>query len=75
MIWRSPSEHTYTTRPGSALLIPALSLPTAAVPVPARRDAPCRGAMMPTRRRTRAADLRYRIDAERDTNQRSSARD
>jgi hypothetical protein len=32
VIWTSPSGHTYTTRPGSRLLLPALSLPTGTLP-------------------------------------------
>jgi hypothetical protein len=75
VVWRSPSGQTYTTKPGSALLIPALSLPTAELPPTARRTKPHRGAMMPKRRRTRAADLLCRIEAERAENERSRARD
>ncbi|MGC2655555.1 MAG: DUF222 domain-containing protein [Mycobacterium sp.] len=77
VIWTSPTGHTYTTTPGSKLLVPALSLPTGrSLPAPPVK-AQCmdRGAMMPTRKRTRAADRLNRITAERNDNQRSSARD
>jgi hypothetical protein len=75
VIWRSPSGATYTTNPGSALPIPTLSLRTAELPPTARRNTPHRGAMMPKRRRTRAAELRYRITADREANQCSRERD
>jgi hypothetical protein len=44
---RFSSGRTHTTKPASALLIPALSLPTAELPPSARRQAPRRGAMTP----------------------------
>jgi len=66
VIWTSPSGHTYRTQPGSALLIPALCRPTAALNLPRRQpDSRIRGVMMPRRTRTRAADRHYRIMAER----------
>ena len=66
VIWTSPSGHTYRTQPGSALLIPALCRPTAALNLPRRQpDSRTRGVMMPRRTRTRAADRHYRIMAER----------
>jgi hypothetical protein len=71
VIWTSPSGHTYRTQPGSALLIPALCRPTATLNLPRRQTGSCttgshtRGAMMPRRIRTRAADRHYRIMAER----------
>lgn len=66
VIWTSPSGHTYRTQPGSALLIPALCRPTAALNIPRCQigSRTC-GAMMPRRTRTRAADRHYRIMAER----------
>ena len=65
-----PTEHTYTTRPGSALLFPTLCLATGTLDLPdvtivAGSD---RGVMMPKRRRTRAQDLQRRIAAERRLN-------
>jgi hypothetical protein len=32
IMWTSPSGQTYTTRPGSCLLFPALCLPTGELP-------------------------------------------
>lgn len=77
VIWTSPSGHTYRTMPGSKLLIPQLSVATGTLPPPRHNQAPCtdRGAMMPRRRRTRADDRLARITAERNANQRNSARD
>ncbi len=72
VVWTSPTGHTYVTRPGSRLLFPALCLPTGELPsVPTEYRPPPgdRGAMMPTRRRTRQQDRAYRIDAERRRNQ------
>ena len=74
--WTSPSGHTYRTVPGSKLLVPALCVPTATLDLPTSRPTEHgdRGAMMPRRKRTRAADRHQRIMAERNANQRSSAR-
>jgi hypothetical protein len=71
VFWTSPSGHTYRTVPGSRLLIPALSLPTGTLPPPPRLDAGYtdRGAMMPRRTQTRAAERLRRILAERKDNQ------
>ena len=70
IVWTSPSGHTYTTRPGSRLLFPTLSLPTGELPTAPTTSPPQaqRGLMMPTRRRTRAQDRARRIDAERALN-------
>jgi hypothetical protein len=56
--------------PGSRLLFPTLCLPTGQIPAAAtqNREPGDRGAMMPTRKRTRAQDRVYRIDAERALN-------
>src|SRR5699024_2232982 len=58
VIWTSPTGHTYTARPGSRLLFPALCLPTGELASAPRMDQPNgdRGLMMPTRRRTREQD-------------------
>lgn len=66
----SPTGQTYTTRPGSRLLFPALCLPTGELPsAPANyRSLGDRGVMMPARRRTRQQDRARRIDAERALN-------
>ncbi|WP_172827279.1 HNH endonuclease signature motif containing protein, partial [Mycobacterium asiaticum] len=69
LIWTSPAEDTYVTTPGSALLFPSLCHAVGGMPSPetiAPQDY-CveRTAMMPKRRRTRAQDRAYRVDAER----------
>jgi hypothetical protein len=68
--WTSPSGHTYTTRPGSRLLFPALCLPTGELPTaPTAQPQSDRGSvMMPTRKHTREQDRAYRINAERALN-------
>ena len=70
IVWTSPSGHTYTTRPGSRLLFPTLCMPTGEPPAAPTTSPPSaqRTLMMPTRRRTRAQDRAYRIDAERALN-------
>jgi hypothetical protein len=71
LILTAPTGHTYTTKPGSAQLFPTLCLPTGELHLPAyqpTRDSDGRGVMMPKRRRTRAANLARRIQAERKLN-------
>jgi hypothetical protein len=71
VIWTSPTGHTYTTKPGSALLFPTLSLPTGELELPTSDTTVAggdRGVMMPKRRRTRADNLQRRFDAERRLN-------
>lgn len=71
IVWTSPSGHTYTTRPGGAVLFPALRPPT---PVLWNGDPPTltgtdgRGTMMPRRRQTRAVNRARTIAAERRLN-------
>ncbi len=78
LIWRSPSGHTYTTHPGSHLLIPTTTTapptephttPSPAPDLPPAHN-PCtnRTLMMPTRRRTRTQDHAQRIKHERALN-------
>lgn len=71
VIWSLPDGQTYVTTPGSALLFPGLSAPSAdpppAVPSPDDRCAK-RDAMMPKRARTRAQNQAARITAERNHN-------
>lgn len=70
VIWTSPSGRKYTTKPGSRLFFPNWDTTTADLPPPST-IAPMtamRGAMMPKRRRTRAADEAARIRAERAAN-------
>ena len=71
VIWSLPSGQTYVTSPGSAILFPALTVPTGDLPAPAATsDDRCgeRTAMMPSRRRTRAQQRSQRITAERNRN-------
>jgi hypothetical protein len=71
VIWTSPTGHTYTTKPGSALLFPTLCLPTGDLWPPEHDpvvEPDGRAVMMPRRRRTRAENLARRIEAERRLN-------
>jgi hypothetical protein len=72
LVVTSPTGHTYTTKPGSAALFPALCQPTATLWRPGHEPAVEprgeRGLMMPKRRRTRAENLARRIQAERKLN-------
>ena len=72
VIWTAPDGRTYTTKPGSRLFFPSYTLATADLPPPACGPPihPGRTAMMPRRRRTRAADNAARIKAERALNSR-----
>ncbi|CAJ1500141.1 DUF222 domain-containing protein [[Mycobacterium] kokjensenii] len=69
--WTSPTGHTYTTRPGSQLLYPTLTLPTQpppTTPTPPPTTTPGRGLMMPTRTTTRAQNRQHHINTERTHN-------
>lgn len=68
--WTSPTGQIYTTQPGSGLLFPDWDLDTGPLPpAPARPVATTdRGAMMPVRRRSRAAERLRRIARERTYN-------
>ncbi|OBJ68735.1 HNH endonuclease signature motif containing protein [Mycobacterium sp. 1274756.6] len=71
VIWTAPSGHTYVTLPGSTLLFPSLCAPTGDLepPDPERaRQCTNRTALMPTRRRTRAAAHARYVTAERRRN-------
>jgi Domain of unknown function (DUF222)/HNH endonuclease len=71
VIWTLPSGQVYVTSPGSAILFPALTVPTGDAPEAASTiDVRCgeRAAMMPTRRRTRHQQRSHRIAAERNQN-------
>jgi Domain of unknown function (DUF222) len=71
VIWTLPSGQTYVTSPGSAILFPALTVPTGELPKLTRTSNDrCgeRPAMMPTRRRTRAQQRSQRVTAERNRN-------
>lgn len=68
--WAAPTGHTYATTPGGSIFFPQLATSTGALMV-AQRDessSSARGLMMPTRRRTRAAERAARITAERRIN-------
>ncbi|AKK30688.1 hypothetical protein AB431_19300 [Mycobacterium sp. EPa45] len=66
--WTSPTGRTYTTRPGSHLLLPTWNTTTATLPPPPREPPPAIGILMPTRRTTRAAQRTQRITRERKLN-------
>ncbi|WP_232077150.1 HNH endonuclease signature motif containing protein [Mycolicibacterium aichiense] len=66
--WTSPTGRTYTSRPGSHLLMPTWNTTTATLPPPNREPPPTIGIMMPVRRKTRAAQRAHRITAERRLN-------
>lgn len=70
IVWTAPSGRTYTTTPSGALFFPELAEPTGPVTVTAHRiDGESRTLMMPTRRRTRAAERLARIQWERGINE------
>lgn len=75
--WTSPSGRCYTTKPGGALFFPVLAAPTD--PVTSRPSGPQsergRTLMMPTRRRSRAAENAARVSWERQLNERRWAAD
>lgn len=74
--WTAPTGHTYTTKPGGALFFPALGTPTGELVLPASTPPhEKRGLMMPTRRRTRAAERATRIAHERAINEARIAAD
>ena len=68
IVWTSPTGRTYTTQPGSRLLLPRWNTITATLSPPIGQPPPTIGIMMPTRRKTRAAQRAYRITAERKLN-------
>ena len=74
VIWTAPTGKTYTTHPGSRLLLPTWHASTTAPSALTRTPAAAvstfgnRGAIMPQRRRTRAAETARRIRAERALN-------
>ena len=68
VIWTAPDGSTHVTTPGSRLLFPELSEPTAAVIVTNAPATPNTGLTMPRRKTTRAEDRRRRIRTEREQN-------
>lgn len=71
VIWTAPSGQTYTTTPTGSIFFPIFAAPTGKLLLPSRHPAPdaVRGVMMPRRKRTRAAEHRYRITWERRINE------
>ena len=66
VIWTSPSEYTYITTPGSALLFPNLCTPTGTLEaIPHRPHRAERAAMMPKRRHTRTQNHAHYIATQR----------
>jgi len=64
IVWTSPAGHVYRTAPGSSLFRPTGTLTVVRQPCGSLN----RGAMMPQRQRTRTADRRHRVLAERRRN-------
>jgi hypothetical protein len=71
--WTSPAGRTYTTHPGSRLLLPHWNTATAELPAPAEgtTPAPWRGLAMTRRKRTRAQTRAQRINTEREQNRKA----
>ena len=69
IIWTAPDGTTHVTTPGSRLLFPELSEPTATAVTTTEPSTPKTGLTMPRRKTTRAQDRRHRIHTERDLNQ------
>lgn len=69
--WTSPSGRAYITKPGGALYFPQLAVPTEELrDLPSQPDSAAeRTLMMPTRRRTRAAERAARVAWERGLNE------
>jgi hypothetical protein len=71
VVWTSPTGKKYVTHPNSRIFFPHWDTTTADLPVqPVSVSAAAgdRGVMMPTRRRTRAAERLHRISTERSLN-------
>jgi hypothetical protein len=68
VIWTAPDQRTHATTPGSRLLFPELSEPTAPVVCDAVPTKHTTGLTMPRRRSTRAEDRARHINYERELN-------
>ncbi|MCV7423007.1 DUF222 domain-containing protein [Mycobacterium yunnanensis] len=68
VIWTAPDGREFVTTPGSRLLFPELSRPTATVRTTGRPEAHAAGLTMPRRTTTRARDHADRIQRERKLN-------
>lgn len=78
IIWTSPSGRIYTTKPAGALFFPQLAVPTEGLSTTCPRpdnSSPRRTLLMPTRKRTRAAERAARIAWERGLNENRWAAD
>jgi len=65
IIWTAPDGQEFVTTPGSRLLFPGLSRPTATITVTGRPTPHTTGLTMPRRRTTRAQDRADRVRRER----------
>ena len=68
VVWTAPDGQQYTTTPGSRLLFPELSQPTAPVDATDVPSTHPPGLTMPRRTTTRKQDRARRLTYERDTN-------
>jgi len=68
VVWTAPDGRNHTTTPGSRLLFPELSAPTAAVTASGTPAAHSAGLTMPRRTTTREQDRARRVAAERELN-------
>jgi hypothetical protein len=73
IIWTAPDGRTHATTPGSRLLFPELSEPTAPIVTIGTPSGPTAGLTMPRRRNTRAEDRARRINYERELNRAASS--
>jgi hypothetical protein len=69
IVWTAPDGRAHTTEPGSRLLFPELSAPTAPAVTTGRPAVHSAGLTMPRRKTTRAQDRARRIHAERTLNE------
>jgi hypothetical protein len=69
VIWTAPDGRTHATTPGSRLLFPELSEPTAPAVATGTPSGHTAGLTMPRRRNTRSEDRARRINYERELNQ------
>lgn len=70
VVWTSPSGHTYTTHPGSPILLPHWNITTTPLTPPTFPPSTTtnRTLMMPRRKYTRTTTERHRIQTERRLN-------
>jgi hypothetical protein len=74
--WTAPDGRRYTTRPGSTLLFPNITVTTADLSPPRTPPpTPSRATKMPRRRRLRSADTAARVKTERTHNHRARAQE